>query len=164
MEEGFGLLQRLDWGAAVADGVAAVSWLRERAEVSGRVGIVGFCLGGGLGFNIAAQTSVEALVSYYGSALPGLLGLVPESPGPVLEPGAVTAPSLHHFGLQDSFIPRELVERLQSTLTTQPSVTFHTHESGDHAFDNGDFHLYDEASSREAWAQTVDWLAEHLPA
>jgi carboxymethylenebutenolidase len=164
MEEGFGLLQRLDWGAAVADGVAALSWLRERAEVSGGVGIVGFCLGGGLGFNIAARTPVDALVSYYGSALPGLLGLVPESPGPVLAPDAVAAPSLHHFGLVDSFIPREMVERLQTTLTTRPNVTFLTHENGDHAFDNDDFHLYDETSSREAWEQTVGWLAENLPA
>ena len=164
MEEGFGLLQRLDWGAAVADGGAAVSWLRGRPEVSGGVGIVGFCLGGGLGFNIAAETEVRALVSYYGSALPGLLGLVPETPGPVLGPEDVTAPSLHHFGLNDSFIPRELVDRLQATLADQPGVTFRTHEHGDHAFDNDDFHLYDETSSREAWAQTVDWLAEHLPA
>lgn len=163
MEEGFGLMQRLDWAAAVSDGVATVSWLRERAEVSGGVGIVGFCLGGGLGFNVAAQTPVDALVSYYGSALPGLLGLVPDSPGPVLGPDAVTAPSLHHFGLEDSFIPKEVVEQLRATLTGD-HVTFLTHENGDHAFDNDDFHLYDEGSSREAWAQTVAWLAEHLPA
>ena len=164
MEEGFGLLQRMDWGAAVADGVAAVSWLRGRVEVSGGVGIVGFCLGGGLGFNIAAETEVDALVSYYGSALPNLLLPTPDSPEPACRPGDVTAPSLHHFGLQDSFIPREVVEQLQATLTTEPTVTFVTHELGDHAFDNDDFHLYDETSSREAWAQTVDWLAEHLPA
>ena len=164
MEEGFGLLQRLDWAAAVSDGVAAVSWLRHRPEVSGAVGIVGFCLGGGLGFNIAAETPVDALVSYYGSALPGLLGLVPESPGPVLGPDAVTAPSLHHFGLCDSFIPRPMVEQVQATLSTQDTVTFLTHENGDHAFDNGDFHLYDEATSQKAWAQTVDWLRQNLPA
>jgi len=164
MEEGFGLLQRLDWAAAVADGVAAVSWLRGRAEVSGGLGIVGFCLGGGLGFNIAAQTSVDALVSYYGSALPGLLGLDPDSSGPTLSADSVTAPSLHHFGLKDSFIPREVVQQLRTTLSTQDTVTFITHENGDHAFDNDDFHLYDETSSREAWAQTVDWLGEHLPA
>ena len=99
-----------------------------------------------------------------GAAGPGLLGLVPESPGPGLAPDAVTAPSLHHFGRRDSFIPRETVEQLQATLTTEPTVTFVTHENGDHAFDNDDFHLYDETSSREAWAQSVDWLAEHLPA
>ena len=162
MEEGYGLMQRLDWPAAVADGVATVSWLRDRPEVSGGLGVVGFCLGGGLGFNIAAETPVDALVSYYGSALPGLLGLVPESPGPVLEPSAVSAPSLHHFGLSDSFIPRAMVEQLQSVLANE-HVTVHTHETGDHAFDNDDFGLYDETSSREAWAQTEAWLAEHLP-
>ncbi len=164
MEEGFGLFQRLDWGAAVADGVSAVAWLRARDEVTAGVGIMGFCLGGGLGFNIAAETEVDALVSYYGSGLPELLGLAPEHPGvPVLEPSQVSAPSLHHFGLADSFIPRPMVEQIQATLTTQDSVTFIAHETGDHAFDNDDFHLYDEETATRAWGQTVDWLAEHLP-
>ncbi len=165
MEEGFGLLQRLDWGAAVADGVRAVADLRDRPEVGGGVGLVGFCLGGGLGFNIAAEVPVDALVSYYGSALPELLGLVPEHPGgPVIDPATVGAPSLHHFGLSDSFIPRPMVERVEQALTAVDDVTFLTYEEGDHAFDNADFHLYDEATSRLAWERTVTWLAEHLPA
>src|SRR5689334_1882717 len=46
MEEGYGLLQRLDWPGAVADGVAAVRYLRDREGVTG-VGVLGFCLGGG---------------------------------------------------------------------------------------------------------------------
>lgn len=162
MEEGYGLMQRLDWGAAVADGVATVAWLRDRDEVTGGLGIVGFCLGGGLGYNIAAQTPVDALVSYYGSALPNLLGLAPGTDGPALDPASVSAPQLHHFGLRDSFIPADVVEQLRETLSAD-RVTFHTHETGDHAFDNDDFGLYDEASSREAWAQTEAWLAQHLP-
>src|SRR4051812_45617099 len=62
MEEGFGLLQRLAWAAVVADGVRAVAGLRERAEVTGGVGLVGFCLGGGLAFNMAVEVETEALV------------------------------------------------------------------------------------------------------
>ena len=163
MEEGYGLMQRLNWGAAVADGVTTVAWLLERDEVAGGLGIVGFCLGGGLGYNIAAETTVDALVSYYGSALPSLLGLAPDSEGAALTADSVTAPQLHHFGLRDGFIPADVVEQLRETLSGD-HVTFRTHETGDHAFDNDDFGLYDEASSQEAWAQTEAWLAEHLPA
>lgn len=164
MEEGYGLLQRLDWQGAVADGAAAVRFLQDRAGVT-EVGIVGFCLGGGLGFNIAAEVEVDGLVSYYGSGLPELLGLADEQPPgvPVIEPAAVTGPSLHHFGLSDSFIPRETVERIQQVLAADPRVTFVTYDDGDHAFDNPDFALYGEAPSRLAWSRTEDWLAEHLP-
>ncbi len=161
IEEGFGLLQRLDWAGAVADTVAAVRHLQDRDGVT-EVGLVGFCLGGGIAFNVAAEVEVDGLVSYYGSALPELLGLA-EGGEPAVDPAAVTAPSLHHFGLSDSFIPRETVERIEQTLTADPRVTFVTYEDGDHAFDNPDFHLYGEAPSRLAWTRTEDWLAEHLP-
>jgi carboxymethylenebutenolidase len=165
LEEGMGLLQRLDWAAAVADGVSAVTALRERPEVRGGTGVLGFCFGGGLGFNVVAEVEVDAFVSYYGSGLPQLLGLQPDQPGgvPVVDPAAVTAPSLHHFGLSDAFIPRPVVEQIEAALTTDPRVTFVTYETGDHAFDNADFASYDEEVSRLAWARTEDWLAENLP-
>src|SRR5918994_985056 len=112
LDTAFGLLQQLDWPAAVADGVRALQDLRGRDEVTGRVGIVGFCFGGGLGFSVAAKSAPDALVSYYGSALPELLGGVDTDP--VVTPvgaEAVTAPSLHHFGLQDQFVTRPVVEQ-----------------------------------------------------
>lgn len=164
MEEGYSLLQRMDWRSAVADGLAAQEYLRGREEVQGGTGLVGFCLGGGLAFNMAAEAQTDAPVSYYGSGLPQLLGLAEPSPGmPVLEPASVTAPSLHHFGLADSFIDRAVVERLEADLSVVPGVTFLTYEGADHAFDNSDFHLYDEAASILAWQRTADWLGEHLP-
>src|SRR4051794_33018871 len=52
LEQGMGLVQRLDWDAAVADAAAAVRWLREHDDVDSGVGIVGFCFGGGLGFAV----------------------------------------------------------------------------------------------------------------
>ena len=53
LEEGIGLVSRLDWPAAVGDVIAAVSWLSAQPGVEGRVGIVGFCFGGGLGYHVA---------------------------------------------------------------------------------------------------------------
>jgi carboxymethylenebutenolidase len=113
---------------------------------------------------MAAEAPTDAVVSYYGSGLPALLGLSAPQPGmPVLDPASVTAPSLHHFGLADSFIDRATVERLDAVLSAVPGVTFLTYEGADHAFDNPDFHLYDEAAARLAWDRTAAWLGEHLP-
>lgn len=153
MSEAMGLAQRVDWDSAVADGVAAVQALSGLAEVRGGTGIVGFCFGGGLGFNVAARTDPAVLVSYYGSAIADLLELAAD----------VTTPSLHHFGLADSYVPAETVARNEQVLTAQPGVEFLTYDGADHAFDNPDFPLYHPEASAEAWARTVTFLRAHLP-
>lgn len=150
------LLQDLDWQQAVADGVAAVSALRDHPAVDGRVGVLGFCFGGGLAFNVAAlaEPRPDALVSYYGSALPNLLGLAPD----------VTSPSLHHFGESDGYIPLETVRDIERAVTdANEDVTFMTHPGADHAFDNPSPAFHHAGASAAAWATTTEWLAQHLP-
>ena len=56
LDTAFGLLQQVDWQAAVGDSIAAIDTLRQREEVSGGIGVVGFCFGGGLAFDVAART------------------------------------------------------------------------------------------------------------
>ena len=164
MDEAFALLQRCDWTSAVQDAELAFDELGQLPEVVGGSGIVGFCFGGGLGFHVAAQRSPDVLVSYYGSALPELLGLGPTEPGvPALGPSAVSATSLHHFGLDDRFLGRPMVEKIRDSLSPLDQVTFHAYEDGDHAFDNNDFMLFGADASALAWERTVAFLARHLP-
>ena len=163
MEKALVLLEQCDWPAAVADGVAALGVLDARDEVSGRPGIVGFCFGGGLGFAVAAESPPQVLVSYYGSALPELLGITPDPRVAAPGPAAVSAPSLHHWGLADQFLTPPLVEQIRDALEPLEQVTFHTYEGADHAFDNHDFFLHDPEASKLAWERTVAWLGEHLP-
>lgn len=141
----------LDWDTTVADAVAALEHLRGRPEVDGPVGALGFCFGGGLGFNVAAVAPVDFLVSYYGSGLPGLLDLAPQ----------VTAPSLHHFGLSDDFIDAATVERIRAAVTSQGNAEFETYEGANHAFDNDDFYYHHPEASALAWTRTLDFLARH---
>lgn len=153
LDRAMGLLQRVDWDAAVHDVSAALDALRGREEVRGRTGVVGFCFGGGLGFSLAAVRDPDCLVSYYGSALPDLLGLAPQ----------VTAPSLHHFGLSDSFIPPQKVAEVQRAVEGD-EVDFHLYDGADHAFDNPDLpQLHHPTASALAWERTVAFLGEHLP-
>jgi carboxymethylenebutenolidase len=153
------LVGRYDWEAGVADGVAALDALRSREEVQGPVGLLGFCFGGGLAFNVAAAAAVagrgpDALVSYYGSALPNLLGLA----------GQVTCPSLHHFGLEDAYIPQETVRAIEAAVTADnDDVTFLTYPGAGHAFDNPSPAFHHAEASGQAWAATESWLLEHLP-
>jgi carboxymethylenebutenolidase len=172
LTEGMALVQRLDWDRAVLDATAAVQWLRAHDAVDGGVGVLGFCFGGGLGYAVAAglegrsaqapegeaaagapvEAPVDALVSYYGSALPQLHTAL-----------TVTAPSLHHFGLADSYIDTETVRAIEGTLSQQPDTVVETYEGADHAFDNDDMPWHDAGASALAWSTTREFLREHLP-
>lgn len=142
----------LDWGTTVSDATAALSSLRGLDGVD-RVALLGFCFGGGLAFNVAAVSSPDCLVSYYGSALPGLLDLAPQ----------VTAPSLHHFGLSDDYIPADVVAQVRAAVTAgHDDVVFETYEGANHAFDNDDFHFYAPEASALAWERTLAFLGDRL--
>jgi carboxymethylenebutenolidase len=153
------LVGELDWDAAVGDGAATLDALQDHPAVDGPVGVLGFCFGGGLAFNVAAVTGAagvgpDALVSYYGSALPELLSLAPQ----------VSAPSLHHFGLADDYIPADTVREIEAAVTaSNDDVTFLTYPGAGHAFDNPSPMFHHDGASRDAWAATTAWLAEKLP-
>lgn len=148
------LLGRLDWDAAVADSTAALGALRTLPAVTGPVGVVGFCFGGGLGYAVVAGEPADGLVSYYGSALPTLVEHVP----------SVSTPSLHHFGDSDAYLPEDVVDRVSASVTSGGAPTeVHTHPGADHAFDNPDFVNFDAVASRDAWAATEEWLRRTLP-
>jgi carboxymethylenebutenolidase len=152
IEEAMGRAQRLDWPTTVADAVAALDEVRSRA--TGGTGVIGFCFGGGLAFNVAAVEEPDALVSYYGSGIPGLLDLAPQ----------VTAPSLHHFGTADSYLDAATVEAIRAAVTAGGTpVEFELYDGADHAFDNDDFVLHHAEASALAWQRTLAFLARELP-
>ncbi len=143
---------RLDREVAVADAIAAVGALRGRSEVSGRVGVLGFCLGGALAYAVAAADDPDAAVCYYGSGI-----------GDAIEAAAgIACPVLFHFGAEDPYIPREQIDRVAALAASRPEMTCHIHAGAGHAFDNPApmFHRPEAAAS--AWALTGDFLARTL--
>lgn len=153
LEQGMSLVSALDWEAAVRDGVSAADHVTSLPHVSS-VGFLGFCFGGGLAYAVAAQSAPQALVSYYGSALPQLVEAGVE----------VDAPSLHHFGTADSYIPLETVEQIRAWVTRGDNpVQFELYEGAGHAFDNPHPLFSHPEASRAAWEKTVDFLRDRLP-
>jgi carboxymethylenebutenolidase len=156
LEEAMDASSRLDWETTVADTVAVTRALRERPEVRGGTGIMGFCFGGGLAWATAAALTdagdpPAVLVAYYGSQIPSLLDLADR----------VRVPQLHHWGTADQFIPAQGVAAVEAA-TAGPETTFVRHEGAGHAFDNPSPAFHHPQASQDAWASTTAWLAEHL--
>jgi carboxymethylenebutenolidase len=162
LDRALAIVSRLDWPTAVSDAVAALNHLRGLEQVrggagdglGGGVGIIGFCFGGGLGFNVAAVSSPDVLVSYYGSALPNLLDLAPK----------VAAPSLHHFGEADDYLAPEVVARIREAVLANPLNEVETYPGAGHAFDNPLPMFHHAEASALAWRRTAEFLAVRLPA
>ena len=70
---------------------------------TGGIGVIGFCLGGSIGYLVAAQAPVDVLISFYGSAVPDSLDLLSQ----------ISAPVQFHFGGSDPYIPRDRVRAVE---------------------------------------------------
>src|ERR1700730_11498016 len=95
LERALHLLQGLDQEEAISDCSDAVAYVRALPNCSGRVGAVGYCLGGKLAYLMAMRSNVAAAVSYYGVGIEGVLD----------EAKAITAPLLLHIAAEDELCP-----------------------------------------------------------
>jgi carboxymethylenebutenolidase len=107
-QEGLGasmeMVQQLDFPQAVTDCTAALAHLGELSPVAKASAVMGFCLGGTLAWGVAAAGEPSCCVSYYGSGVPSMIGLIEQ----------VTCPTLFHFGNGDAYIPNEGIETLSA--------------------------------------------------
>ena len=151
------MIGRFDQDAGRQDITSAFAHLLAMPECTGKVGAVGFCLGGTLSYVTAATARADgkgpdAAVSYYGSGIHDMLGLA----------DAIECPIMFHYGNKDPFIPQEQIDAVEAALGPRPNVTVHRYDAG-HAFSNWDApSMYDEQASNEAWARTIAFLTKHL--
>ena len=144
----------LDFPVAIADCVAATEVLAGLDGVTGRPAVIGFCLGGTLAWAVAAADDPSVCISYYGSGVPSMLGMMDQ----------VSCPTLFHFGNADAYIPNEGVDAVGAALAGREGFVLNVENAG-HAFDNHESDMfYDEAAARAAWSKTMAFLAEHHPA
>jgi carboxymethylenebutenolidase len=154
----FETMQKLDLELAVRDSIDALKTLRDLPEVAqagGRAGVLGFCLGGTLAYQVAVQGDPDVAVCYYGSGIPD-----------ALEQGEqITCPVLFHFGGQDPYIPREQVDRVCDFADSHPNMECHVQEDAGHAFDNHEAPMFHQPEpAARAWEITKDFLARTFPA
>ncbi len=151
-DKAFQLMNRFDVDAGVEDIRATIDMVRGSAGCSGKVGAVGYCLGGRLAYLTATRTDSDASVGYYGV---GIENYLPEAE-------RLAHPLMLHIAEEDGFVPKEAQAMIAGALKDHPQVTLHTYPGCDHAFARpGGAHFNAEAAA-EADGRTLAFFRQHL--
>jgi carboxymethylenebutenolidase len=151
-QQAFGYMQRFDADRGVEDIQASIDTLRAMPGVTGKIGAVGYCLGGRLAFLTAARTNIDASVGYYGVHIDKLLG----------EAGNIKTPLMLHIAGEDGFSSRDAQAQVLDGLKGNPQVTCHVYPGVDHAFARPGGKNYDASAAALANGRTRDFFAKHL--
>jgi len=123
-KQAFELFQKFDQAKGIEDLKATVAAARNLPGANGKVGTMGYCLGGRLAFMMAEQSDADVNISYYGVGLDGLLG----------DLGKVTKPLVVHIADKDEFFPPEGRAKVVAACKGHPHIACYTYPNADHAF------------------------------
>jgi carboxymethylenebutenolidase len=151
-QEGLGYMQRFDQDKAVEDLQATLDALRQNSSCTGKVGTVGYCLGGRLAFMMACRSDADANVSYYGVNIPPLLG----------EAKNITKPLLMHIAENDKFVPPPAQQQIKDGLKGNSQVTIYTYPGADHGFARNASHSFHKESAELANSRSNEFFRRTL--
>jgi len=140
-------------GAEVGlDMVATVTALRSRPEISGgKVGAIGYCMGGRLAFLAAATAGVDAAVAYYGG---GIQDQLDKAPG-------IKCPVMFHYAERDDHIPPAAVDKVRTAMHGKKAEV-HVYPESMHGFNCWARSSYHAGSAALARGRSLQFLAEQL--
>jgi carboxymethylenebutenolidase len=143
IQRGMAVAGQIDRAKMVVDAGAAIDYVRS----AGKVGIVGYCLGGTIAYLAACRLpGLSAASCYYGG---GVLAAKDESP---------RMPTILHFGAKDAHIPVAGVKEFEALHPTLPVYVY----DADHGFNCDERGSYDAPSAALARQRTFDFFKREI--
>lgn len=137
---------------ATRDLASALAYLRAHPACNGRVGTLGYCLGGRMAFLMAGSTDVDCAVSYYGINLDRNLGIA----------SSITRPLLMHIAEEDTLVPPSTRQAIIDGLSSKSNVTIRVHPGVNHAFALPGGPNWNVEAAGRANAESKSFLEKHL--
>ena len=128
-----------------------VAALRARAETVGKVGALGYCMGGRLAYIAAATAGVDAASSFYGGGIQDQLDRA----------ASISCPMQFHYGAKDTAIPMEAVEKVKAAFAGK-KAEFWIYPDAGHGFNCWDRSAYHAPSAALSHGRTLAFLAPAL--
>lgn len=145
------LFAQLDQAKCREDFLTACDVLKARPESNGKVGVVGFCYGGGIAHMLATRLpTLAAAVPFYGNH------------PPAEDAAWVKAPLLIHFAAVDERINAAWPAYEKELQAANVRYTAHTYPGTQHGFNNDTTPRFDAAAAQLAWGRTLDFFKQHL--
>ncbi|HEX5682402.1 MAG TPA: dienelactone hydrolase family protein [Ideonella sp.] len=145
------LMSTIQTEAVVRDMQATLATLRTRPECSGKVGAIGYCMGGRLAYTAAALCDVDAAVAYYGGRIQDQLHLAAQ----------INCPIQFHYGERDDHIPLSAVEAVREAVVDK-DAEIHVYAGAQHGFNCWSRASYSPASAALAHGRSLAFLAQQL--
>ena len=146
------VMGRFDQDQGIRDIEATIRAARKSLGNNGKVGCVGYCLGGRLAFMTSSRTDIDASVGYYAVGVDNLLR----------EKHAISRPLMLHIAGDDGFVDKATQGKMHEGLDGHPKVTLHDYPGEDHGFAAELGKRRSEEAAKRADARTEEFLARHL--
>ncbi len=146
------LYQGFDENKGIDDLIATLDALKKLPSCTGKIGSVGFCLGGKLAYLMATRSDADCNISYYGV---GIQNNLDEAPN-------IKKPLMLHIAEKDKFVNAEAQAKIKAELSGNPLVTIHTYPGSDHAFARVGGTTYVEEVAKIANERSLEFFKQHL--
>jgi len=151
-QKAFSLYKGFDEAKGVDDLKSTLAHLRKLPACTGKVGSVGYCLGGKLAYLMVTRSDADCSVGYYGVAIEAALD----------EATSIKKPLMLHIAEKDQFCPLDAQTKIKDALKGNPNVTIHSYPGMDHAFARVGGQHYDMKSAELANQRTAEFFKKNL--
>ncbi len=151
-EKGGALFRQVDRAKMNNDFEAAARWLKARPDSTGKLGVVGFCFGGGIANMLAVRlgSDLNAAVPFYGGQ------------PPAEDAAKIKAPLLLQYAGLDTRVNAGWPAYEAALKANHVPYTAYVYENTNHGFHNDTTPRYDEAAAKLAWQRTLDFFNKYL--
>jgi len=151
-QHGLRLYQAYDRDAGARDVRDTIAAAVQLPDCTGKVAVLGYCLGALMTFLTAVRYGVDAAVAYHGGDTEKYLD----------EVDGLKAPLLMHLAEEDEFISKAAQARIKAALAGKPNATVYSYPGQRHAFTRHNGAHYDAPAAALAHRRTYDFLNHEL--